>query len=106
MTFNRIFELSDALSSLSPDAEWVLSGDSYEGIDWRNADIEKPSEEDLLAEVERLQSEYDALQYKRARSAEYPDFKDYLDGIVKNDQEQIDAYIAACLAVKEKYPKS
>ena len=30
---------------------------------------------------------------------------DYLDGVVKGDQEQIDAYIAACQAVKTKYPK-
>jgi len=43
--------------------------------------------------------------YKDKRVAEYPDFKDYLDGIVKNDKAQIQAYIDACLAVKEKYPK-
>ena len=43
--------------------------------------------------------------YKDLRVKEYPDFKDYLDGIVKNDQAQIQAYIDACLAVKEKYPK-
>jgi hypothetical protein len=46
-----------------------------------------------------------AEAYKELRSKEYPDFKDYLDGIVKNDQAQIQAYIDACLAVKEKYPK-
>ena len=38
------------------------------------------------------------------RAAEYPPASDYLDGVAKGDQEQIDAYIAACLAVKEKYP--
>lgn len=37
------------------------------------------------------------------RAAEYPPASDYLDGIAKGDQEQIDAYVAACLAVKEKY---
>ena len=30
---------------------------------------------------------------------------DYLDGLVKGDQAQIAKYIAACLAVKAKYPK-
>jgi hypothetical protein len=44
--------------------------------------------------------------YKAKREAEYPPMTDYLDGIVKGDQAQIDAYIAACLAVKTKYPKS
>jgi Rieske Fe-S protein len=43
--------------------------------------------------------------YKIARAKEYPPITDYLDGIVKGDQEQIDAYIAACQAVKNKYPK-
>jgi len=28
-----------------------------------------------------------------------------LDGIVKGDQEQVAAYVAACLAVKATYPK-
>jgi len=43
--------------------------------------------------------------YKLQRAAEYPDFKDYLDGIVKGDQAQVQAYIDACVAVKNKYPK-
>lgn len=45
----------------------------------------------------------DAYKYKRV--AEYPPITDYLDGIVKGDQAQIDAYIAKCLEVKAKYPK-
>lgn len=44
-----------------------------------------------------------AIQQKRA--AEYPDFREYLDGIVKGDQTQIDKYINDCLAIKQKYPK-
>ena len=40
-----------------------------------------------------------------ARANEYPPMADYLDGIVKGDQAQIDKYIADCLAVKAKYPK-
>jgi len=39
------------------------------------------------------------------RKKEYPPMADYLDAIVKNDQAQIDKYIADCLAVKVKYPK-
>jgi hypothetical protein len=46
-----------------------------------------------------------AHAYIAKRSAEYPPITDYLDGVVKNDQSQIDAYIAACQAVKAKYPK-
>ena len=47
----------------------------------------------------------DPNAYKSKRAAEYPPITDYLDGVVKGDQAQIDAYVAACLAVKAKYPK-
>jgi len=47
----------------------------------------------------------DPEAYKFKRAAEYPDLRDYLDGIVKGDQAQVQAYIDACLAVKAKYPK-
>lgn len=46
-----------------------------------------------------------ALTYAEKRAAEYPPITDYLDGIAKGDQAQIDKYIADCLAVKAKYPK-
>ncbi len=47
----------------------------------------------------------DTEAYKAKRQAEYPPMTDYLDGIAKGDQAQIDKYIADCLAVKAKYPK-
>lgn len=43
--------------------------------------------------------------YADKRVAEYPPMADYLDGIVKGDQAQVQTYIDACLAVKAKYPK-
>jgi hypothetical protein len=46
-----------------------------------------------------------AHAYIEKRQKEFPPITDYLDGVVKGDQEQIDAYIAACQAVKTKYPK-
>jgi len=48
----------------------------------------------------------DAHVYIAKRAAEYPPITDYLDGIVKGNTEQVQAYIDACLAVKAKYPKS
>jgi len=54
---------------------------------------------------ELAQSEKDKTRYQRDRANEYPPMSDYLDGIVKGNQAQVQAYIDACLAVKEKYPK-
>lgn len=39
------------------------------------------------------------------RALSYPPITDYIDGVVKGDQEQIQNYIDACLEVKAKYPK-
>ena len=47
----------------------------------------------------------DPNEYQYKRELEYPPFTDYLDGIVKDDKEQIESYIAACKAIKLKYPK-
>jgi len=47
----------------------------------------------------------DPEAYKAKRQREYPPFTDYLDGIAKGDQAQINKYIADCQAVKTKYPK-
>ena len=43
--------------------------------------------------------------YKRLRAQAYPDYRDYLDGIVKGDAAQVQKYIADCLAVKARFPK-
>ncbi len=66
------------------------------------ADVDQTA---IRAEVARLETEYATNIYQRQRAAEYPPITDYIDGVVKGDQTQIDAYITACQAVKAKYPK-
>jgi len=97
-----MIRISDALQSLRPKAQFAVRGDV---IEWLDTEQTQPSQSEIDAEVIRLQADYDAKEYQRKRKAEYPPMADYLDGIVKNDQTQIDKYIADCKAVKEKYPK-
>jgi len=52
------------------------------------------------------QAELVKTQYQRDRAKEYPSITDYIDGIVKGNQAQVQTYIDACLAVKAKYPKA
>ena len=59
----------------------------------------------VKAEMDRSDAEYDAQDYARKRKKEYPDIYDYMDGIVKNDQAQIDKYIADAQDVKARHPK-
>jgi len=98
--------LGDAVASLYPQAKWHIYDNDYQQFTWLEKDIPKPTKEELEAELERLKAQEQQLAYRDKRRAEYPPFEEYLDGVVKGDQAQIQAYIDACLAVKEKYPKS
>jgi hypothetical protein len=59
----------------------------------------------VVYDTQAVQAYIDDHAYIAKRQAEYPPAADYLDAVVKGDQAQIDAYIAACQAVKTKYPK-
>jgi hypothetical protein len=69
-------------------------------------DIAYDANENVVSyDIDDVQAYVDAHAYIAKRQAEYPNLLDYIDGVVKGDQAQIDAYIAACQAVKTKYPK-
>jgi hypothetical protein len=95
----------EAILKLNPTAQVTVKGDDINQITWHNGTTPIPANE-ILAKQQELIAEYNSKQYQRNRANEYPDFKEYLDGIVKGDQAQIDKYIADCLAVKAKYPKA
>jgi len=102
--------ITKAVLSLRPGAQWYIDGDDYEGLQWLEKPVweggqKKPTKAEVEAEVARLQKEWEDTEYQRLRAKEYPDVKEYLDGLVKGDTEQMQAYIDACLAVKAKYPK-
>lgn len=94
--------LIDAVISLIPDAQVTCWKNT---IEWHNYPSPPVTEKEITVELFRLQNEYDNKEYQRLRAAEYPPMADYLDGVVKGDQAQIDQYVADCLAVKAKYPK-
>ena len=83
-----------AISKLYPNVT-VIRGDVAYDKDEQEVTYDNNAVEALVA----------SEAYKDQRAAEYPDFRDYLDGIVKGDNAQVQAYIDACLAVKAKYPK-
>ena len=75
-----------------------------------NGPVPFTAEEEAARDAEEAQwaaehVEVAKLAYQAKRAKEYPSVTDYLDGIVKGDQAQVQAYIDACLAVKAKYPK-
>lgn len=95
---------SDAISSLVSSCAFSVAEDGV--VTWIIPETPPVTDQQINDEMVRLQGEYDAKEYQRKRADEYPPIIDYIDGVVKGDQTQIDAYITACLAVKAKYPKS
>ena len=60
---------------------------------------------EVAYDKDAVQAYVDAHAYIAKRASEYPNITDYIDGVVKDDQAQIDKYIADCQAVKSRYPK-
>jgi len=78
----------------------------YPQVVTTNGDIAYDADGNEVAyDKDAVQAYIDAHAYIAKRASEYPSITDYLDGVVKGDQTQIDKYIADCLAVKAKYPK-
>jgi len=73
------------------------------GIHWYEIEPTNiPSDQEIAAEVARLESEYATKEYQRRRAAEYPSFADQFDLLYHGGY---DAWRAAIDEVKTKYPK-
>lgn len=101
--------------------ENYLQGLAYEA--WKvDKDLEeteefivgKDEEDNDIIET-RLVNVYDEVQvdieawkrdnYALLRQAEYPPIEEYVDAVVKGDEEAIESYKSKCLNVKERFPK-
>ena len=84
----------EAILVLNPNIK-VIRGDVAYDADGNEVAYDKAA----------VQAYVDAHAYIAKRAAEFPPITDYIDGVVKGDQAQIDKYIADCLAVKARHPK-
>jgi len=85
----------EAIYSLYPNVANIRGDEAFD-VDGNPVDYD----------VTAVEAEMAKTAYVAKRAAEYPPFTDYLDGIVKGNQTQIQTYIDACQAVKAKYPKA
>lgn len=89
--------IDQVLKIIRPGATWRLVGLEYEGLEWLDAEQEKPTKEEIDVAI-NLHS------YTELRKKEYPPIGDQLDAIWKGGvhAENMKALIQA---VKDKYPK-
>ena len=106
MEHSMMDNIVDAIKAINPGAIMTIRGSNLDTctIEWLDGTAEI-SKADIQTKMNELQAEYDAQDYARKRKGAYPDIYDYMDGIVKNDQTQINKYIADSQAVKVRYPK-
>lgn len=116
ITISRWTDWSDiiqAASSAGGNAEkhcvWIsIDNENETGvIQFNDAEINATIFEQAFQNqnIQALKNNADIKNIQGSRVNEYPPIADYLDGVVKGDQAQIDKYIADCLAVKLKHPK-
>jgi hypothetical protein len=100
-----MIDLSKAILAINPNALFSINAEDINQITWNNGTKPIPKNQ-ILTKQQELIAEYESKEYQRLRANEYPDLKEYLDGIVKGDDAQIQKYINDCLSVKAKYPKN
>ena len=94
----------EAILSINPNANVSVQGDNLENaiINWNDTPI-IPNDE-LQAEINKLQAEYDALEWKRNRKAEYPTHEDCIHALLDGG-DTLTELQEKRQAVKTKYPK-
>ena len=94
-------DISKAIESLRPGAEWVLINDD---LTWKDSVQTRPTDEEIFAEAKRLHAEWESKEYQRKRSLEYPPITDQLDALFHAGAFP-DDMASKIQAIKNKYPK-
>ena len=94
-----------ALQSMRPGAQWVLRGVAYGGLEWMDQEQEKPNEQDVLDEIERLKLLQQELKYRANRKEEYLTFEEQLDQLYWDNVNGTTTWADHIAQVKAKHPK-
>ena len=110
------FKLKDYLNTLNVGKhQWYswakAEGDRevYAHLIVNHSEAIKPTEQECINGVAKMQSDYDAQDYARKRLDEYPTIGDQFDmlwhGMDSGALPKIDSFYDAIKAIKAKYPK-
>ena len=95
-------DISAALTSLKPKAQWNLDGFDYSGLTWLDKTQTKPTEQEIELKLAELKYQEEVNAYQEKRKLEYPDWGDQLDQIYHSG---IDVWKSNIKLIKDKYPK-
>ena len=93
----------DAIVAIKADAQVTVIEEDIDNIDWLDGNPTNITKEQILAKQTELQTEDDALAWKRNRKAEYPSIEELVVALYDTDDKS--AIEAKRAEVKAKYPK-
>lgn len=103
-------DFAKAIKQFAPGAKSTVCDNCYEGIEWLDLHIPKPTEQELVSAFEIVQAAEALVSHKPLRAADYPAIEDQLDMLWHAmDQHLIPcakSFYDAIKAVKEQYPKA
>ena len=95
-----MIDTANALTSLTPNAQWILRGDELE---WLDTEQTQPSQEDIVQKIAELEYIEEVEEYKRVRELAYPSSGEQFDKIF---HDGVDAWKANIQAIKDAHPKA
>lgn len=95
-----MIDIANALTSLTPNAQWILRGDELE---WLDTVQTQPSQEDIVQKIAELEYIEEVEEYKRVRELAYPSSGEQFDKIF---HDGVDAWKADIQAIKDAHPKA
>ena len=93
--------MAEAITSLKPNAGWVLTGNN---LDWQDTEQTEPTALEISNEVARLQAVYDSQLYARTRKAKY-DLLNQDEMRYDDTKNSTTTWVDAIDAIKVAHPK-
>jgi len=94
-------DISKAIESLRPGAEWVLVDDN---LTWKDKVQSRPTDEEIAVEATRLHQEWLSKEYQRLRAPNYPPISEQLDSLFHAGVFPPEM-TAKIQEIKDRYPK-
>ena len=95
-----MIDISSALLSLCPGAQWVVRGNN---IEWLDTEQTQPTQEEIVQKIAELEYIAEVEEYKKVRELAYPSSGEQFDKIF---HDGVDAWKADIQAIKDAHPKA
>ena len=101
-------DISKAIKAINPTAEFSVNAEDYNQITWLNGTT-PIAVDDIKTKQTELQTEYDALDYARARDISYPNLKEFAEAYTEKeiggDDAKWNEYVTKYNKVRTDNPK-